>query len=56
MCTKICAVIDLRVISLDSEFQLCSSSNNLDMDKYFSSNFCHQEGSGTILEYSVILD
>ena len=48
-------VIYLEVISLDSEFQLSSSSNDSDADKYFRSNFCHQEGSGTIFKYSVML-
>ena len=47
-------VIYLGVISLDSEFQLGSSSNNSDIDKSFSSNFCHQEGSGTTFKYPVM--
>ena len=48
-------VIYLGVISLDSEFQLSSSSNDSDMDKSFSSNFCHQEGSGATFKYPVML-
>ena len=48
-------VIYLGVISLDSKFQLSRSSNNSDMGNSFRSNFCHQEGSGTIFKYSVIL-
>ena len=43
------------VISLDSEFQLSSSSNDSDFDKSISSNFCHQEGSSTIFKISVML-
>ena len=52
---KYLPVIYLGVISLDSEFQLSSSSNNLDTEKSFRSNFCYQEGSGTIFKYSVML-
>ena len=42
-------VIYLGVIILESKFQLSSSSNNSNKDELFSSNFCHQEGSGTII-------
>ena len=52
---KMVQVIFLGVISLDSKFQLKSSLNNSDMDKYFSSNYCHQEGSGATFKYSVML-
>ena len=55
MAPKKLPVIYLEVTSLDSEFQLISSSNDSDTDKSFRSNFCHQEGSGTILKYSVML-
>ena len=52
---KYVPVIFLGVISLDSEFQLSRSSNNSEMDNSFKSNFCHQEGSGTIFKYSIML-
>ena len=52
---KLVPVIYLGVISLYSEYQLSKSSNNLDMDETFSSNFCYQEGSGSIFWYSVML-
>ena len=48
-------VIYLGVISLDSEFQLSSPSNDLDIDKSFGSKFCYQEGSDNIFKYSVML-
>lgn len=43
------------VISLDSEFQLSGSSNDSNMDKAFRPNFLHQEGSGTIFKFLVML-
>ena len=55
MAPKLVPVIDLGIINLDSKFQLSSSSNHSDMDKYFSSNFGHQEGSGATSKYSVML-
>ena len=55
MAPKQVLVIYLGVISLDSKFQLSGSSNVTDMDKSFSSNFCHKEGGGTIFKYLVIL-
>ena len=40
---------------LDSKLQLSRYSDNSDMGNSFRSNFCHQEGSGIIFKYSVIL-
>ena len=48
-------VIYLGKISLESEYQLSSPSNDLDTDKSFRSSFCYQEGSGNIFKYSVML-
>ena len=55
MAPKYVLVLYLGVISLDSEFQLCSSSNDSDMDKSFRSNFCQQEGIGATFKYSIML-
>jgi len=52
---KYVPVIYLGVISLDSEFQTNSSSNNSDMDKSVTSNFSDQEGSGATFKCSIIL-
>ena len=48
-------VIYFGIISLDSEFQLSTSSNNSVMDKSYSSNFYYQEGSSATVKYSVML-
>ena len=40
---------------LDSKLKLSRYSNISDMGNSFRSNFCHQEGSGIIFKYSVIL-
>ena len=55
MAPKQVLVIHFGVISLDFEFQLSSSLNHSDMDKSFSSNFYHQEGSGATFKYPVML-
>ena len=46
--TKIGASNIFRGNQLRFQISLSKSSNNSDIDNSFRSNFCHQEGSGTI--------